>query len=82
MALFKVNKKSATKKQVDTGVKSGVNIVERVAQIKALVNKNLGHLKDEYIIIGTEEELQRYISECIKTGIVAIDTGDNRTRPY
>lgn len=74
MALFKVNKKSATKKQIDTGVKSGVNIVERVAQIKALVNKNLGHLKDEYIIIRTEEELRRYIASCIINGIVAIDT--------
>ena len=73
MALFAV-KKTAPKKQEKQKVKTGTNIIQRISQIKAMVDKNLGHLKNEYIIINTVEELEKYIDACIDDGVISIDT--------
>lgn len=86
-ALFKVPERAG--KQVDkvlakkantkvtkstTTVKGGNGLFDKISYIKALVEKNLGHLKDDYIIIRDKDELTNYISKSIENGIISIDT--------
>ena len=39
-----------------------------------LVKKRLGHLKDQFICITTEEELKNYIDKAIENNVISIDT--------
>lgn len=82
MPLFKVPKraddravamKSKTKKTTTT-IRGGSGLLGQINQIKAMVEKNLGQFKDDYLVIRTENDLAKYIDEVIKNGIVAIDT--------
>lgn len=62
----------STKKEIT--IKGGKGLLERISMISTMVNKNLGKYKDRYIIIDEEEELKKYIQNCIENKIVAIDT--------
>lgn len=85
MALFKVPQragksadkaiasKSKNKSKAPTTVK-GSSVLSQINQIKAMVEKNLGKFKDDYIIITSEEELERYFSVCAENGVISIDT--------
>ena len=64
---------SAGKKTTAT-VKGGGGLVERINTIRAMVEKALGHLKDDYIIIQDVPTLKAYISKCIDNRIISIDT--------
>ena len=55
-------------------VKGGGGLVERINTARALVEKNLGQYRNEYIVIREERELQQYITEAICQGIISIDT--------
>lgn len=70
-----IAKKSLSKaKKVPATVKSGGNVSQRMATAKALVEKALGQLKEDYDIIWTRSELHDYLTECLKYDTVALDT--------
>ena len=71
---LKAAKKSKTAKKSAGAVKAGNSILTKIANIQALVEKNLGHLRDKYIIIDIPIKLQEYLGKCIKNGIISIDT--------
>ena len=70
----KLAKKSNTSRKAQTTVRGGNSLLAKINQIKAMVEKNLGQFKDDYIVIRTEEELDVYFQQCTLNGIVAIDT--------
>ena len=67
-------KKSSKKAVTPTIVKAGNGILGRIEEIKAVVNKNLGQYKNEYILIQDKEVLHEYITECIGNNYISIDT--------
>lgn len=66
----KIKKKTA---QATTAVK-GSGVLGQINQIKAMVEKNLGKFKDDYIVIQDKEVLHDYITHCIKNRVLSIDT--------
>ena len=69
-----IAKKSNSKsKQAPVTVKSG-GLLGQITQIKAMVERNLGQYKDDYVIINTEELLHKYFMFCIDNGVISIDT--------
>lgn len=62
------------KKTAGVAVKGGGGLLEKIATIKAMVNKYLGEYTDRYIAIRDEQQLKEYIDHCISNGVVAIDT--------
>ena len=69
-----VANKSKTVIKTTTSVKGGSSVLGRINQIKAVVEKNLGQFKDDYIIIREEHELYKYLTECKYNGVISIDT--------
>ena len=67
-------KSNAKLKQTPTKSKSSGGLLDKINTIRAVVEKNLGYLKDDYKILNTEEEFVKYIDTCILNGVVAIDT--------
>ena len=65
----KANVKSKT---VPKTVKGGIS--GRIAEIKTMVETNLGKFKDDYIIINELDSLQAYLSKCVENNVIAIDT--------
>lgn len=63
--------KTASTMSVSTS-KSGV--LGRIAEIKAMVEKNLGQFKDDYLILTESQTLHSYLVKCIKNKIISIDT--------
>lgn len=55
-------------------VKGGSSLIEKIAAINALVEKNLGHLKDDYIIIREQKVLHDYLAKCVENNVISIDT--------
>lgn len=86
MALFSVKRKastsqdkavalkSKTSQKATTLIRGGSSLLGRINQIRAVVEKNLGQFKDDYVIIRTEEDLDVYFQQCTLNGVVAIDT--------
>lgn len=70
----KIAKKANTKSTVSTSVRGGNSLIDKINTMRAVVEKNLGYLRDEYIVIRTENSLNDYISSCIKNDIISIDT--------
>ncbi len=70
----KLAKKSNTSRKAQTTVRGGNSLLAQINQIKAMVEKNLGQFKDDYVIIRTEEDLDVYFQQCTLNGVVAIDT--------
>ena len=67
----KVNSKST---RTSVTVKGGGGIVERINMARAIVEKNLGHYRDLYIVIQEESKLTEYIDRAVANGIISIDT--------
>lgn len=63
----KINKSKTT-------IKGGNSRYEKIKSICDLVEQRLGHLKDEFISIQDENELNQYITKAIENGYIAIDT--------
>ena len=63
----KPNKSPAT-------MKGGIDILGRINQIKAMVEKKLGKYKDRYIVINEATQLLNYLQKCVDSGVIAIDT--------
>ena len=55
-------------------VKGNGGILGRINEIKAVVEKNLGQYRDEYIVIREQEVLHDYLKECSKNSYISIDT--------
>ena len=70
----KLAKKANSKVRQTATVKSGSSLIEKIARIKSEVDKKLGHLADDYIIVREEDVLHEYISRCIENGVISIDT--------
>lgn len=70
----KIAKKANSKVRQTATVKGGSSLIEKIGAINALVEKNLGHLKDDYIIIREENVLHDYIDKCKENGVISIDT--------
>ena len=71
---LKAAKKSKTAKKSAGTVKAGNSILTKIANIKTLVEKTLGHLKDKYIILDTPPKLQEFLLKCADNKIISIDT--------
>ena len=71
---LKVAKKSKTAKKSAGTVKAGNSILTKISNIKALVEKNLGHLRDEFIILDNVPKLKSYLGECARNNIISLDT--------
>lgn len=70
----KLAKKSKTVKKSVATVRGGNDLLGRINEIKASVEKNLGHLKDNYQVITDKEVLHDYIDSCIENKYISIDT--------
>ena len=66
--------KSKTKSRSTATTVKGSGLLGQINQIKAMVEKNLGQYKDDYVVIQTVEELDSYVGTSIKNGIISIDT--------
>lgn len=67
-------KAASVSKKAPTTVKGGGGLMELINVIRATVEKNLGHLRDRYVLIQTEEDLKKYIDAIIEYGAFALDT--------
>lgn len=67
-------KANAKAKKTTATVKGGGGLLNTIDTIRAIVEKNLGQFKDEYIVIREESVLEDYISHSIDCGVLAIDT--------
>lgn len=63
----KANKSSST-------VRVGNSTLQVISNIKAMVEKNLGYLRDKYTVISDIDTLHNYISACIDNNVISIDT--------
>ena len=78
-AIAKKSNKTAIKPPVTTRSEGG--LIDKINTIKAVVEKNLGYLKDDYIIITEEEVLAKYIDDCIANDVISIDTETTGLNP-
>ena len=69
-----VKKANATAKKSTVAVTGGGDLFGIINTIRAMVEKNLGHLRDKYIVIQDEKVLHDYITKAIENGIISIDT--------
>ena len=73
--------KKTAKKVSKQVIKSGSSLLERITNITTLVNQKLGSYKEKYECIRTENDLEDYISACIKFGKCSIDTETTGLNP-
>lgn len=69
---LKLAKSLKTVKQVPPTIKGGISA--RINEIRAMVEKNLGKYKDDYLIISDADVLNSYIDKCIEQRVISIDT--------
>lgn len=70
----KIVSKSKTTKKATTTIKGGNNLLGRISEIKAMVEKNLGQYKDDYIVIRDVDTLSQYMQACLNNNVISIDT--------
>lgn len=70
----KVVKKSKVAKKSISTARGGDSLLGRINEIKAMVEKNLGEYRDEYIVIRDENTLSDYITTAIENKYICIDT--------
>ena len=68
-----IAKKSASKSRSATTVR-GSGLLGQINQIKAVVEKNLGQFKDEYVVIRDVASLDEYLAKCVQNRVISIDT--------
>lgn len=69
------------KKPSKVVAKAGKSLVERIANIKRIVEETLGEYKEKYDCIRDIDKLEEYIDKCIENGIAAIDTETTGLNP-
>ena len=70
----KIAKKAKTTIKASTVVRGGNDLLGRINEIKAMVEKNLGEYADKYIVINTEDTLREYIGQALDCKYISIDT--------
>lgn len=70
----KIAKKAKTTTKAATIVRGGNDLLGRINEIKAMVEKNLGEYADKYIVINTEDALREYIGQALDCKYISIDT--------
>lgn len=75
--LTKVKSKSST----TISLKGGGTLMDKIANIVAVVNSKLGKYKDRYRVIRSYEDLVAYIDKAIKVGEIGIDTETTGLNP-
>lgn len=76
----KIKKKSAPKPAV-RGIKAGGSLIDLIPAIKAYVAKAFFKYLELCEILQDEESITHYIDECLKNGIVSIDTETTSLEP-
>lgn len=71
---MKIAKQSKVKKTAPTVIRGGSSLLDLVNIAQKEVDSKLGYLKDRYILIQDKGQLDEYIDECIKNGVISIDT--------
>ena len=66
--------KSKTKAKSVTTVRSSNGLLGRIAEIKTMVERNLGKFAKDYEIITSKQRLQDYLKKCVLNHIISIDT--------
>lgn len=74
-------KKSQTTKKSVSAVRGGTDLMGRINEIKAVVERNLGEYRDDYIIINEKEQLADYITASLENKYISIDTETNGLDP-
>lgn len=69
------------KKPSKVVAKAGKSLVERISNIKRIVEETLGEYKEKYDCIRDIDKLEEYIDKCIENGIAAIDTETTGLNP-
>lgn len=62
-------------------IRGGNDLLSRINQIKAMVEKKLGKYQDRYVIIQDEQDLINYLQACVDNNIIAIDTETTGLNP-
>jgi len=89
MPLFEINNSKSKDKSIidklnkkkETPIKKSNLLIDKIHDIEVAVNNNLGHLKDQYRIITSEEELKNYIQAANENNILSIDTETTGLNP-
>ena len=71
---LKLAKKAKSVSRTTSIMKGGSSLMDRINEINAMVERNLGQYKDKYIVIQDKEVLHDYITECIGNSYISIDT--------
>lgn len=66
--------KAPTRKSTAVTLKGGDSMLNRINQIQATVETNLGKYHEQYQVIREEEVLHDFITDCIGNGYISIDT--------
>lgn len=74
-------KKKAPAKSAVRGVKAGSSLIDLIPTIKAYVAKAYEKYADLCVLMQDEDEILSYVDECIKNGIVAIDSETTSLEP-
>ena len=70
----KLVKQSKVNKKATTSIRGGSSLLNKISLAQSEVEHKLGYLKDKYTLIQNESVLHDYISSCIDSGVIAIDT--------
>lgn len=63
-----------SKKKVSTRKSTGSTIGDKIQLIRAKVEQELGSLKDDFLLIQTQEQLKNYVDKCIENNVFSFDT--------
>lgn len=66
--------KAPTRKSTAVTLKGSDSMLNRINQIQATVETNLGKYHEQYQVIREEEVLHDFITDCIGNGYISIDT--------
>lgn len=69
-----VAKKTKTTRKATSTVRGGNDLLGKINEIKATVERNLGEFKDDYIIISSEKDMVEYIDTALVNKYISIDT--------
>lgn len=76
-----IKKSYSSPKQTTTTVKGGGSLLDKIKLVIMNVERFLGHLKDEHILIRNEEDLIRYMDKVLENGVISTDTETTGLNP-
>lgn len=76
-----IKKSYSSPKQTTTTIKGGSSLLDKIKLVIMNVERFLGHLKDEHILIRNEKDLIRYMDKVLENGVISIDTETTGLNP-